>query len=232
MTDPLQTFVPPETDDLLMAGLEPLSRGEEWDFELVKHGLRSASAAVRDVVSGDPGGAQRERARLERAYGFLAAYTEGHYERTRAFMLGRIASLLNLAACAVPHMSRGDFDSLLDPELEEGETKLTFLQEIAKRPRRPTDMARHVPRRSGSEDQGMSAASKHLKQLMLAGYLIRERKGREVYYSLTAAGRAAVLRPALGDDESDELDIEVTSEFDTMRQRRAPVGRAMAGAAR
>jgi len=197
MTPTTETPALSSPDRLLLEALEPLARGEEWNYDLVQDGLRSASAAVRDAVAGNPRAAQTEVEWLKRAYGFLAACAGGDPDHTREFILGRIASLIELAAAAAPQMSGAELDSMLDQNREDGQTKLKFLQEIAASAtgaRRPSDMARHVPRRADSEDQGMSAASKHLKHLMLAGYLIRERSGREVYYRLTAAGHEAVLR--------------------------------------
>lgn len=196
---PVETSIPDESEDLLLTALGPLSRGEDLDWPLVKAAMRSATAAVRQTVALNPRSAKAEQVQLRRAYWFLAAHIEGEYDRTQEFLLGRLATLIDLIATAAPVISEAALESVLDQRTENGRTRLRFLQNIASGPKRPTDMAQYVTWQADSEDQGRSAASKHLKRLMLAGYLHRERKGREVYYGLTKSGHEEVekhrLRP-------------------------------------
>jgi DNA-binding MarR family transcriptional regulator len=185
---------PDESEFLLMTVLRPLAQGEDLDEPLVEHALRSTVSTVRYALEHNPRLLQAARAQLKRAYWFLAAYTEKGYSRRREYLLGRIATLVEVVAKSAPEMSDEERESQLDVHLDEGRIKLRFLLEIASGPKRPTDMARYVPTQADSADQGMSAASKHLKQLMLAGYLHREPSGREVYYRLTRRGFEAVER--------------------------------------
>jgi len=168
----------------------------ESDGSKVKVNNASFNAGVRDSVNslwwaitlGSHENVRHTRSTLAKAYALLAAFTTGKYNDTPEFHLGRIVSLINLAASFEPIVSEEKLSEMINPESESGKCDLEVLKMIA------NQGIVSIAEISFVYDKSYVEARAGLKRLVLAGYIVKVRSGKAVYPQLTLSGYKTLLK--------------------------------------
>ncbi len=120
------------------------------------------------------------RRELRRVYSLVAVREDDKSEETLPFVLGRVASLLELAGSAARRQRRAGFGRELDDERTLQVLELLREKEMA---------SSELTERLGIDK---AAVSRRLRKLEAAGLLIRQMSGRRLYSRLTPAARQAL----------------------------------------
>ncbi len=158
-------------------------------IEAIRAGNRERLAALRREV--------------RRAYSLLVVRQAEGAEETPAFVLGRIATLVELAGAAARSQRPAGFGHELDDDRNLEILELLQDQELA---------LTELTKRLGIDK---AAVSRRLQRLDAAGLIIRQMSGRRLFSRLTPAARqvveartAAAVRGRSGFDHFEQHDID------------------------
>ncbi|MCP4657729.1 MAG: ArsR family transcriptional regulator [bacterium] len=157
---------------------------------------------IEAVRAGNREGLAALRREVRRAYSLLVVRQAEGAEETPAFVLGRIAALVELAGAAARSQLPAGFGRELDDDRNLEILKLLQDQEMAL-----VELTKHL----GIDK---AAVSRRLQRLDAAGLIIRQMSGRCLYSRLTPAARqvvesktAAAVRGGYGFDHFENHDI-------------------------
>jgi hypothetical protein len=165
----------PKNKDYLWDSIQPIARGEALDERVMEFALLLSRADARSVVEFYRRDSEDVVARLDRVYYFLKNHIkQDDCEKTQAFYLGRIASLLELA---IGTMYKNQMDILRNDGWQ-FEEKLEVMRALASGPKSEAELRDLLPEATNNYPLYLDT----LKELRITGHIAGNHNNHQLTY--------------------------------------------------